>query len=150
MAKIVTVKPIIAVVASHGWHIFQMDVHNAFLQGDLIEEVYITVPSGFSTQAARQGEMFACRLHKSLYGITQASKQWNLKLTQPLQQLGFIQSHYDYSCFRKQDGPKLLLVLIYVDDLLITGNDLDLITQARMDLQKCFQDEGPTRAKGLS
>jgi len=75
-----------------------MDVHNAFLNGDLQEEVYMEIPSGF----ARQGECHkVCKLHKSLYGLKQAPRQWNIKLTEAFVQMRFSQSHYDYSLFTK-------------------------------------------------
>nr|XP_009779763.1 PREDICTED: uncharacterized protein LOC104228907 [Nicotiana sylvestris] len=84
VAKLTTVRTIVVAVALKGWPIFQMDVHNAFLNGDLEEEVYMSLPQGFSSQ----GEHKVCRLLKSLYGLKQASKQWNSKLTQALIESG--------------------------------------------------------------
>lgn len=97
--KMVTVRSLIALAASNQWCIYQMDVHNAFLNGDLIEEVYMQIPEGF----VRQGESKkVCKLHKSLFGLKQAPRQWNKKLTDALVQMGFTQSHYDYSLFTKR------------------------------------------------
>lgn len=76
-----------------------MDVFNAFLQGDLTEEVYMQLPSDF-TQS--HGEQHVCRLLKSLYGLKQASRQWNIKLTTTLVFSGFTQSHLDYSLLTKK------------------------------------------------
>ncbi|PHT68809.1 hypothetical protein T459_28296 [Capsicum annuum] len=70
VAKMVTVRCTITLAASQGWNLYQMDVHNAFLQGDLEEEVYIEIPEGFR----RQGEDKVCKLIKSLYGLKQASR----------------------------------------------------------------------------
>lgn len=72
VVKMVIVLSVISIVASKNWAIHQMDVYNAFLQGDLNEEVYMTMPQGFS---ATEGKQQACRLLKSLYGLKQASKQ---------------------------------------------------------------------------
>lgn len=80
MVKHVTVRTVISMTVIHDWPIFQMDVYNAFLQGDLSEEVYMELPVGFRSQ----GESCVCRLCKSLYGLKQASRQWNLKLTEAL------------------------------------------------------------------
>ena len=60
-----------------------------------------------------------------------ASRQWNLKLTEALIDSGFIQSHYDYSLFTKRVNTKMVVILVYVDDLLITGNDHQLILEQR-------------------
>ncbi|XP_015160754.1 uncharacterized mitochondrial protein AtMg00810-like [Solanum tuberosum] len=114
-----------------------MDVHNAFLNGDLLEKVYMSIHSGF----ARQGEngTKVCKLHKSLYGLKQAPRQWNFKLTQVLIQLGFHQSQYDYSLFIKHEQTDIVIVLVYVDDLLITGSRQSLIDTTKEDLQKQFK-----------
>lgn len=80
VVKMVTVRFIITIVAAENWIIYQMDVFNAFLHGDLIEEVYMELPKGFT----RQGEHQVCRLIRSLYGLKQASRQWNAKLIDAL------------------------------------------------------------------
>jgi len=73
-----------------------------------------------------------CKLVKSLYGLKQASRQWNAKLTTTLCNLGYIQSHLDYSLFTKKRGKGIVIILVYVDDLLITGNDATLIKKQNM------------------
>lgn len=81
VAKMVTVRSLIVLAAFSQWFIYQMDVHIAFLNGDLLEEVYMTIPEGF----ARQREINKVwKLHKSLYGLKQAPRQWNKKLTYAL------------------------------------------------------------------
>nr|XP_016454344.1 PREDICTED: uncharacterized mitochondrial protein AtMg00810-like [Nicotiana tabacum] len=97
----VTVWSVVALAAASGWFIFQIDVHNAFLQGDLLEEVYMQIPDGFASQGECHQKK-ACRLHKSLYGLKQAPRQMNLKLTSALKDMGFVQSHYDYSLFTQK------------------------------------------------
>ncbi|XP_055812079.1 uncharacterized protein LOC129881995 [Solanum dulcamara] len=82
--KMVTVMVVLAMAASKNWHIHQMDVFNAFLHGDLEDEIYMQLPQGF----VNQGENI-CRLTKSLYGLKQAPRQWNHKLTEALISLKF-------------------------------------------------------------
>jgi len=99
VAKMVTVKSVVAIVAAKHWPIFQMNVHNASLHGDLFEKVYRHVPQGFGSKKGK-----VCRLNKSLYGLKQAPRQWNKKLIEALVQVGFSQSHFDYSLFTKRQA----------------------------------------------
>lgn len=81
VVKIATVRTVLSIAAQHDWHIHQLDVYNAFLQGDLHDEVYMQLPQGFPSQR-ESGIM--CRLVKSMYGLKQANRQWNVKLTEAL------------------------------------------------------------------
>jgi len=136
VVKMATVRSVISIAAASHWHIHQMDVYNAFLQGDLYEEVYMTLPEGFSRES---GNNQACRLLKSLYGLKQASRQWNIKLTNTLVESGFHQSTRDYSLFTKRKKDKIMILLIYVDDLLLTGNDSAMIQHTKEVLQHAFK-----------
>ncbi|XP_075101245.1 uncharacterized protein LOC142176789 [Nicotiana tabacum] len=113
------------------WFIYQTDVHNAFLNDVLLEEVYMVIPEGFARQGKNQK---VCKLHKSLYGLKQAHRQWNMKLTESLVSMGFEQSHYDYFLFTKKTAGDVVIILVYVDDLLITGNNPSLISDTRCKL----------------
>ncbi|KAM1078563.1 hypothetical protein ACFX15_025113 [Malus domestica] len=122
-AKLVTFRCLLALAATHSWSLHHLDVHNAFLHGDLMEEIYMLPPPGLR----RQGENLVCRLHKSIYGLKQASRQWFFKFSQAIRSAGYVQSKADYSLFTKRRGKSFTVLLIYVDDILITGNDLKAI-----------------------
>jgi len=79
-----------------------------------------------------------CKLERSLYGLKQASRQWNLELTKLLLSQGFYQSKSDYSLFFKVSQGLCTFILVYVDDLLITGDDVSSITQIKAKLHEDF------------
>ncbi|XP_019059752.1 PREDICTED: uncharacterized protein LOC109117278 [Tarenaya hassleriana] len=88
-----------------------------------------------------------CRLNKSIYGLKQASRQWNIKLSEILLRDGFIQSTTDNSLFIKNSGSSVIVILIYVDDMILIGNDALLLQQTKTNLQTHFKikDLGPVR-----
>lgn len=111
-----------------------MDVHNAFLHGDLDEEVYMHFPPGYSTPTPGK----VCRLRKSLYGLKQAPRQWFAKLSSALRDFGFKPSYAHYSLFSYIQGNVSLHVLVYVDDLIIAGSDHGAIVRFKTYLSTCF------------
>ncbi|GJW12069.1 putative RNA-directed DNA polymerase [Tanacetum coccineum] len=134
VVKIVTVRCVINLAVQYDWSIFQLDVNNAFLYGDLDETVYMSLPEGFFNP----GDNRVCRLKKSLYGLKQAPRQWNAKLTQTLIEHGFIQSKSDYSLFTKSESGKFMVLLVYVDDIIIIGNNVDEIEKFKKYLNFKF------------
>ncbi|GKE06455.1 retrovirus-related pol polyprotein from transposon TNT 1-94 [Tanacetum coccineum] len=120
LAKMVSFRALIAIATHHNWIIEQLDINNAFLHGDLYEEVYMTVPQGYSSTLPPNS---VCKLKKSLYGLKHAYRQWFIKLTDFLKGLGFHQSYADTSLFTLTKGSSFTALLIYVDDILITGSD---------------------------
>ncbi|GKB79977.1 retrovirus-related pol polyprotein from transposon TNT 1-94 [Tanacetum coccineum] len=113
------------VILAKQWELHQMDVHNAFLHGDLEEGVFMKLPPGL--HKGQPGE--TCKLRKSLYGLRKASRCWFSKLSSTLKKYGFVQSYSDYSLFTLQLNGVQLNVLVYVDDLIVSGNDHEAITQ---------------------
>ncbi|XP_071712546.1 uncharacterized mitochondrial protein AtMg00810-like [Rutidosis leptorrhynchoides] len=139
----VTVRSLLAVAAMFDWELFQMDVSNAFLHGDLLEEVYMTMPLGYSgkgepVQDIPFDKSKVCKLKKSLYGLKQAPRQWFAKLSSALLSFGYVQSKADYSLFTKKDEEQFTAVLVYVDDLLITGNSETHISLLKEQLKTHF------------
>ncbi|GJY57860.1 ribonuclease H-like domain-containing protein [Tanacetum coccineum] len=98
---------------------FDLDVHNVFLYGDLDEDIYMTIPQGFSDNINKNK---VCKLVKSLYGLKQAPKKWNEKLVGVLKEHGFTQSVNDHSVFTKSKNNKFIALLVYVDDIVIASN----------------------------
>lgn len=146
VAKLVTLKVLLALVAIKGWSLSQLDVSNAFLHGDLQEEVYMSLPEGYGTG---QGEYLppnpVCRIHKSFYGLRQASRQWFDKFSTLLRSEGFGQSQAYHSLFIKSSSGSFITVLVYVDDIPIAIDDQIAVDSLKAALNKKFKmrDLGP-------
>ncbi|CAN1266026.1 Retrovirus-related Pol polyprotein from transposon TNT 1-94 [Linum perenne] len=134
VAKLTTVRALLSLASIKGWFLHQLDVNTAFLHGDLFEDVYMKPPLGLHLDSPN----LVCKLNKSLYGLKQASRQWNFKLTEFLQIRGFSQSKADYSLFTKNQNGLFLAVLVYVDDIIMTGNDDQGIQNLKTQLHEKF------------
>ncbi|KAI5350419.1 hypothetical protein L3X38_003310 [Prunus dulcis] len=135
VAKLITVRCLLTVAVVRDWPLHQMDVQNAFLHGELQEEVYMLPPPG----CCRQGENVVCRLHKSLYGLKQASRSWFREFSSAIRTIGFCQSKADYSLFTQVKGTSLTIILLYVDDMVITGNNEAEIKNLKAFLSSQFR-----------
>ncbi|GJW16369.1 ribonuclease H-like domain-containing protein [Tanacetum coccineum] len=111
VVKMTTVRCLLNIDVLNDWPMFQLDIDNAFLYGDLNEVVYMKPPRGYYASDCNK----VCRLKKSLYGLKQAPRQWNAKLTCALVENGFSQSKSDYSLFAKSGNGVFLALLVYVD-----------------------------------
>ena len=136
VARIETLRVIIALAASNGWEIHHLDVKTAFLHGDISEEVYVTQPDGFKVKGS---EDKVYRLLKALYGLKQAPRAWNIKLKSILKELNFSKCSKEPSLFKKETRGSLLLVAVYVDDLLVTGSNLDVIQEFKLEMATKFE-----------
>ncbi|XP_020672785.1 uncharacterized protein LOC110092535 [Dendrobium catenatum] len=117
------------------WTLHQLDVSNAFLHRDLPDDIYMRQPPGFIDSS---NPTAVCKLHKSLYGLKKAPRQWFQKLTSFLQSQGFTFSRSDPSLLLLHNGQTQLYILIYVDDFLVTGNNTTAIDRLLHQLQNQF------------
>ena len=127
VVKMATVRGLLRIAAAKNWEVHQMDVHNAFLHGDLQEEVYMRMPPDFSHLDPSK----VCRLRKAIYGLRQVPRCWFTKLSLALEKFGFVQSYSDYSLFTYSQGKVEVRVLVYVDDLVIASNFINLLVLER-------------------
>ncbi|KAM7479031.1 hypothetical protein LguiA_027244 [Lonicera macranthoides] len=136
VAKMVTVRTIISLAAYKGWNLWQLDVKNAFLYGELDRDIFMEQPQGF---VSKEFPNHVCRLKKALYGLKQAPRAWYGKIAQYLIFCGFKASNSDPSLFVKSQSAEYMMILLYVDDMIITGDNNDEITHLRDDLSIRFE-----------
>ena len=129
-----TIRLILSIVVSAGWNITHLDVNNAFLHGDLEEEIYMRQPIGFE----QGGPGLVCKLNKAIYGLKQASRSWFLTVRTVLLSLGFSPSRADISLFYRVSKTEVTYLLIYVDDMLITGSSSSAIKYVIQQLHTYF------------
>ncbi|KAH9677458.1 retrovirus-related pol polyprotein from transposon RE1 [Citrus sinensis] len=120
VVKQCTIRVILSLAVMHNWTVRQLDVNNAFLHGILTENVFMHQPEGF---VHPQFPSHICQLTKALYGLKQAPRAWYDRLKSSLLQWGFIASKSDTSLFIHHVGEDIVVILIYVDDILITGSN---------------------------
>ena len=117
---------LISLATNLNWPLNKFDVKNAFLHGDLEEEVYIDIPLGFvsSTQ-----EKVVCKFQKELYELNQSPRAWFGQFSLAMRKYGFKPSNSDHTSFLKHQRGKVTTLIIYVDDMIITGDDEEEITR---------------------
>ncbi|KAJ4801076.1 hypothetical protein LUZ62_052322 [Rhynchospora pubera] len=114
-----TVRVVLSIAISHNWPLHQLDVNNAFLHGDLEETVFMEQPPGFSDTLYPN---HVCKLKKAIYGLKQAPRAWFFKLKEFLTTHQFVSSQCDHSLFILKTTSTIMYLLVYVDDIIITGN----------------------------
>jgi hypothetical protein len=133
--KASTVRIVLTLAVQLDWPIKQLDISNAFLHGTLMEEVYMEQPPGFPDTTHPD---YVCKLHKSIYGLKQAPRAWFHCLSMALLDLGFTSSMVDTSLFLFIKGSLTILLLVYVDDILVTGNNPAALQSLILMLQAQF------------
>ncbi|KAL5795083.1 hypothetical protein ACOSP7_003677 [Xanthoceras sorbifolium] len=136
VAKLTTVRILLALAANKNWNLWQMDVKNAFLHGELDREIYMIQPMGFQNEGHPE---YVCKLRKALDGLKQAPRAWYGKIAEFLTRSGYLVTSADSSLFAKAKGGKIAIVLVYIDDLIITGDDVEEICRTKENLSVRFQ-----------
>lgn len=137
VVTLTTIRTVLALVAVLDLELEQMDVVTAFLNGDLNEDIYMSIPAGFKND---QNLDKVCKLNKSLYGLKQAPKQWYEKMHKFLDEdLGFKSSQNDPCLYTKHEGSNIVIMCLYVDDLLIAGSDKSEVAKIKRELSDRFE-----------
>ena len=145
VVKMSSIRVVLSLTASLDLELEQLDVKTDFLHGDLNEEIYMSQPEGFEVKGK---EHMVCKLKKSLYGLKQASRQWYKKFDSFMVSHEYKRTDADHCVyFRKFTDCNFIILLLYVDDMLIAGNDSKLIGKLKERLFKSFdmKDLGPAK-----
>ena len=132
VAMLKLVRIILAIAAYFDYEIWQMDVKTAFLHGNLTKDMYMMQPEGFvdPTSASK-----VCKLKRSIYGLRQASRSWNIRFDEVITGFGFIKREEDSCLYKKLSGSSIVFLILYVDDILFIQAvewDLDSVFDAEL------------------
>lgn len=137
VAKLNIVSILLSVAFNLNWPLFQLDVKNAFLNGELVKEVYMDILSGFETEHTK-GKF--CKLWKLLYGLKQSPRAWFDRLIKVLKFDGYTQSQANLTFFIKQfDHGKVTMLIVYVDDIVLTRNHEEEMKRIKLLLSNKFE-----------
>lgn len=134
VVRYTSIRYLLSIAAQFNLDIEQMDAVTAFLQGDLDEEIFMEPPEGI--EGDFDGKV--CKLNKAIYGLKQASRQWNKKLDAALKSLNLRQSKMDPCIYYNISGTKIFFIAVYVDDILIFSNNNAYKNKVKSELQKSF------------
>ncbi|GKA12293.1 retrotransposon protein, putative, ty1-copia subclass [Tanacetum coccineum] len=135
VADIRAIRILIAIAAYYDYEIWQMDVKTAFLNGYLNEEVYMEQPEGFVNPKYPNR---VCKLKRSIYGLKQASRQWNKRFDDKIKKFGFSQNANEPCVYLKASRINVTFLILYVDDILIMLNSIPMLQDVKSYLGKCF------------
>ncbi|WJZ96754.1 hypothetical protein VitviT2T_015407 [Vitis vinifera] len=121
VAKINTVRVLLSLAANLDWPLQQFDMKNAFMHGELSKEVYMDLPP--ECMVSEKQCQKVCKLKKSLYGLKQSPRAWFGRFTKSMRAFGYRQSNSDHTLFLKKQHGKITALIVYVDDMVVTGND---------------------------
>ena len=133
VVKFASIRTLLAIAVKHGYEVHQMDVVTAYLNGDLLEDVYMTQPEGYRNSNQ------VCKLNRSLYGLKQSGRAWYEKIDSTFIKFGFRRTDADPSLYCRITDNETLYVAIYVDDLIIVGNDQAAINKLKIELSTTFK-----------
>ena len=142
VAMLKSVRIMLALAAFYDYEIWQMDFKTAFLNGFLKEELYMMQLEGFVDP---KGANKVCKLQRSIYGLVQASRSWNIRFDNVMKANGFIQTIGETCIYKKVSGSSVAFLILYVGDILLIENDIEILDSMKGYLNKSFSKERPVK-----
>ena len=116
-----SIRILLTIAVYYDYEIWKMDVKIAFLNGNLLEDVYMKQPGGFVDPKYPNR---VCKLQRSIYGLKQASRSWNIHFDEAVKEFGFMKIEDEPCVYKKVSGSAIVFLVLYVDDILLIGNDI--------------------------
>ncbi|KAI5327420.1 hypothetical protein L3X38_026816 [Prunus dulcis] len=126
---------LLAIAAYYDYKIWQMDVKTAFLNGHFQEEIYMDQPEGF---ISKHEDKKVCKLQRSIYGLKQALRSWNMCFDEAVKGYDFRQNEDEPCVYKKNSGSAVVFLVLFIDDILMFGNDIGMLTSVKLWLSKTF------------
>ena len=136
VAMLKSIRILLSIAAALDYEIWQMDIKTAFLNGYLDESIYMMQPDGFIVEGQEQK---VCKLLRSINGFKQASRSWNLRFDETIKTFGFEQNVDEPCVYKYIKETKVVFLVLYVDDILLIGNDIGLLSDVKKWLVEKFQ-----------
>ena len=130
-----SIRILLAIAAYYNYEIWKMDVKTTFLNGNLLEDVYRTQHEGFVDSKYPNR---VCKLQRSIYGLKQTSRSWNLHFGEAVKEFGFMKNEDEPCVYKKVSGSAIVFLVLYVDDILLIGNDIPTLQSVKSWFGKCF------------
>jgi len=131
-----SIRILLSIATFYNYEIWQMDVKTAFLNGNLEENIYMVQPEGFIEQGQEQK---VCKLNRSIYGLKQASRSWNMRFDTAVKSYGFEQNVDEPCVYKRIINSTVAFLVLYVDDILLIGNNVGYLTDIKNWLATQFQ-----------
>ncbi|GJR67055.1 retrotransposon protein, putative, ty1-copia subclass [Tanacetum coccineum] len=135
VADIRAIRILISIAAFYDYEIYQMDVKTAFLNGYIDKDIYMVQPEGFVDP---KHPIKVCKLQRSIYGLKQASRSWNIRFDKEIKKFGFAQNLNEPCIYQKASGCNVTFLILYVDDIIIMGSHIPSLQSVKDYLEKCF------------
>ncbi|WKA05324.1 hypothetical protein VitviT2T_023298 [Vitis vinifera] len=136
VAMLKSIRILLSIAAYYDYEIWKMDVKTTFLNGHLEKTIYMVQPEGF---VVKDQEQKVCKLQRSIYGLKQASRSWNIRFNEAIKSYGFEQNLGEPCVYKQIGGDKVVFLVLYVDDILLIGNDVESLSKAKNWLASQFQ-----------
>ena len=128
VAMLKSIRILLVITAHYDYEIWKMDVKTALLDGNLTEEVYMTQPEGFTSGSGSK----VCKLQRSVYGLKQASRSWNIQFDETIKEFGFSKNLDEPCVYKKKNGSVVVFLVLYVDEILLIGNDVSILQSVKI------------------